>query len=133
MSEGTGSHDAPRLTSRQLAQQVGRRLRWRATDPYTISLVVAIVVVCGGIAGLVLGWYGAATTTLAPVQLGYLLSGGIGGITLIGVGLGLLRVQTLRYERAQERAAMGELLRQATRLRERLVGALPAGEKEDVS
>ncbi|MCA1709674.1 MAG: hypothetical protein LC808_42925 [Actinobacteria bacterium] len=108
----------PVLPVRALTSQVLDRLRWRASDPYTMSVVVACALVASGFAAINVAWRGAAATALVPVQIAFVVSGGAGGLALIGAGIALLHVQNCRRIAAQERAEMTEVLRQATRVRE---------------
>jgi hypothetical protein len=56
-----------------------------------------ILVVCGGLA-LLLGWLGVSDTPLTSEQLPYVVSGGIFGLALVGVGATLLISSDLRDE-----------------------------------
>ncbi len=114
VTEGT----QPLLSARALARQVFDRLRWRASDPYTMSMVAAGAVIASGFAAITLAWRGAAATALVPVQVAFVVSGAVGGLALISMGLGLLHVQNCRRIAAKERVEMNEVLVQATRVRE---------------
>jgi hypothetical protein len=54
------------------------RVQWDRT-------AAAVCVIAGAIA-LILGWHGVSTETLTAQQLPYLVSGGIGGLFLLGLG-----------------------------------------------
>ena len=58
-----------------------------------------------------LGWNGAASVDRVPAQFPYLISGGIGGLSLVIVGVGILIVQNQRSDRAQLQATLDELRR----------------------
>ncbi len=106
------------LPARALARQVLDRLRWRASDPYTMSVVFATALAASGFGAITLAWRGAAATAIVPVQVAFVVSGAAGGLALISVGIGLLHVQNCRRIAAQERVEMNEVLVQATRVRE---------------
>jgi hypothetical protein len=48
--------------------------------------VAAVVLSGAGAAALVVGWYGVATQKLPAGQIPYVVSGGLAGIALIGLG-----------------------------------------------
>jgi hypothetical protein len=54
------------------------RLQWDRT-------AAGVCVIAGAVA-LILGWHGVAKETLTAQQLPYLVSGGIGGLFLLGLG-----------------------------------------------
>ena len=60
---------------------------------------------------LFLGWNGAASVDRVPSQFPYLISGGIGGLSLVVVGVGVLIVQNQRADRAELQATLQELRR----------------------
>src|SRR5438132_1690878 len=63
-----------------------------------------------GIGAIVYAWYGAARTIYVPLQLPEFISGGIGGLALIGVGLTLFDVQVGRRDAAREKHLTDDLL-----------------------
>lgn len=65
----------------------------------------------GGLLLVFLGWNGAASVDRVPSQFPYLISGGIGGLCLVIVGVGVLIVQNQRADRAQLQATLQELRR----------------------
>ena len=67
--------------------------RWR-------TLLGWAAIAAGGVA-LLVGWLGVSGETLVAKQLPYLISGGLGGIVLIGAGVGVLIAEDLRAERAR--------------------------------
>lgn len=83
-----------------------RRLR----EPFYLTTLIAAALVAGGFVILVGSWRGVARLTAVSLQLPYALSGGLGGIALIGVGAAILGIQIARYQRAEERREMEELL-----------------------
>ena len=59
------------------------RIRAAVRDPIMASALVAGALVVAGFAAMVLAWRGAAATLDVPVQVPYLVSGGIGGLALL--------------------------------------------------
>ena len=66
------------------------RLEWDRT--------LACVLVLAGVAALIAGWVGVSGSPYAAGQLPYIISGGIGGIFLMGVGATLWLSADLRDE-----------------------------------
>jgi len=66
------------------------RLQWDRTLAW--ALVVA------GAVALIIGWVGVSSTAYSAEQLPYIISGGIGGIFLLGVGATLWLSADLRDE-----------------------------------
>ena len=62
------------------------------------AVYVAVGCIGVGFLLIILGWNNAANLDYAQGQLPYIISGGIGGIALVGVGLTLALVQTLRAD-----------------------------------
>ena len=93
---------------------------WRMLrDPRLSTLLVL-----GGavIAGFLLMAYAAtssATLTDVPLQVPWLVSGGMAGLGLVGTGLGLISIHLDRVEAAEERRQLAELQREALRLQGR--------------
>jgi hypothetical protein len=73
----------------ELTPEAADRLR----DP---RLVFAIVAMAAGAVALLLGWYGVSGTYDPGVQLSYLVSGGLGGLFLAGVGAALVSSSNMR-------------------------------------
>lgn len=94
--------------------------RWRA-------LLGWAAVVAGAIA-ILIGWLGVSAQTLVARQLPYLISGGLGGIVLVGAGVGLLVAEDLRAERDRIGRLEGEILEVRDLLR-----TLTQGSKAKVS
>lgn len=76
--------------------------RWRA--------VLAWAAIAAGAAALTVGWFGVSAQTIAAKQLPYLISGGLGGLALVGAGVGLLVAEDLRAERVRTGRLEAELL-----------------------
>ncbi|MGH9184637.1 MAG: hypothetical protein ACRD0U_02295 [Acidimicrobiales bacterium] len=84
----------------------GPRLRWAWTARVSRPVVGWAFVVLGGIL-LIAGYWGVAHEALVAKQVPYLVSGGIGGMVLVGVGAFVLgshdvRQQLERVERLEE-------------------------------
>lgn len=90
---------------------------WKAlSDPrVSVTLVLAAVVVIG-LALVGLGYRGAAALLFVPLQVPYLVSGGVVGLAAVGAGLALLVVHLDRAEAAQERREVARLQRDVLRL-----------------
>jgi hypothetical protein len=78
------------------------RTHWRESAGW-------VLVWLGGVFVL-LGWVGVSGKDIAPLQLPYLASGGIGGIVVAAVGLTLLLSADLRRDRERLTRIEGELL-----------------------
>ena len=90
---------------------------WQALrDPrVSVTLVLAAAVVAG-LALVGFGYRGAAPLLLVPLQVPYLVSGGVAGLAVVGAGLALLVVHLDRAEAAQERREVARLQRDVLRL-----------------
>jgi len=93
-----------------------KRLRAALRDPYTVSVTVLVVLAAAGLAGIAIGWRGAAASLVVSVQLPYIVSGVIGGLALLGFSLGLLIVQVRRRREAERRADFDRVVRAAADL-----------------
>ena len=82
-------------------------------DPVTVSMWVAAGLVLAGFVAIALGWRGAAATLDVPVQVPYLVSGGLAGLALIIGGVVLVLVQLGRREAADERELVAGVLAEA--------------------
>lgn len=90
---------------------------WKALrDPrVSVTLVLAAAVVIG--LGLIaVGYRGLAALLFVPLQMPYLVSGGVLGVAAVGAGLALLVVHLDRAEAAQERREVAALQRDVLRL-----------------
>ncbi len=79
-------------------------------DPAFPGIVVMILVTALGFGGLFLGWRAAARTLHVALQTPAFVSGALGGIALIGMGLALLIVQLDRRDAAREQKLTDDLL-----------------------
>jgi hypothetical protein len=89
------------------------RLRDVAGDPAARAIAVLMLLVAAGFVVLALAWHGSARTPYVPLEVPWLVSGGIAGVAVIGMGLGALSIQLSRREAAEDRAALDELVRAA--------------------
>ncbi len=86
---------------------------WRIVRDPRVSTFLLLAAVClTGLALVGLGWRGGAATLSVPLQLPFLVSGGLAGVALTGAGLGFLRVHADRVEGAEERQAYADLQRE---------------------
>ena len=100
------------------------RIRGVAGDPIMASALVAAVLVVTGFAAMVLGWRGAAATLEVPVQVPYLVSGGVGGLALLIAAATIVDVQVGRHLAARERASLEAVV---SELRERVAAQVEIG------
>jgi hypothetical protein len=76
--------------------------RWR--------MLLGWISIAAGAIVLLIGWLGVSAQTLVAKQLPYLVSGGLGGLVLVGVGVGLLVAEDLREERNRVGRLEAEML-----------------------
>lgn len=81
--------------------------RWAATAvrPWAGWVLAAV-----GVVVIIIGWYGVSGQALVAKQLPYLISGGLGGVALVGIGAAMIsaerrRQDTGRIERLEEMVA----------------------------
>lgn len=60
--------------------------------------VLAVTLVVAGVVALVVGWVGISGELYTVRQLPYLVSGGLGGLFLLGLGIGLWLSADIRDE-----------------------------------
>lgn len=107
--------------------------RW-LRDPSNQSIVVLALIAVAGCVMWGLGWRGAARTVYVPLQLPWLLSGGIAGLGLLGLALAGWSIHLGRRQDAIHRAAVEDLVRTGATLAEELRSgrrALPGGRRLD--
>ena len=71
-------------------------------DPAFPGVALLATVLLSGFAVVLVAWSGVARTLYVALQVPHLVSGGLGGLALIGVGAALLDVQLSRREAARE-------------------------------
>ena len=91
------------------------RLRAAAEDPVLTTAAIAVVCIFTAFAAFAGAWIGVSGTIDAGVQTAYLVSGGIGGLTLLVVGASLLHIQLSRRYSALERRRLDDALVAARR------------------
>jgi hypothetical protein len=84
---------------------------WR--DPFRVSVAVFGLVVVGGFVAMGLGWRLVDDTEVVGLQVPPIVSGGIGGLGLIALGVGLATIQLGRQRAADERADLEGALAEA--------------------
>lgn len=90
-------------------------VRW-LRDPAFPGLLMMVGIVIGGVIAIYFGWRGVARTIYVPLQLPEIVSGGLGGIALIGLGLALFDLQMTRHELALERKQNADILNEIASL-----------------
>jgi len=79
------------------------------------AVILAMFVVAGFVV-IGLAWSGSAARGYAIYQLPWVVSGGMVGIALVGLGIGLLDLHIWRRQAALRRAALGEVVRDTSEL-----------------
>jgi hypothetical protein len=103
-------------------------------DPWLQSLLVLLLIAVAGCVMWALAWRGAARTVYVPLQLPWLISGGLAGLGLLGLALAGWSIHLGRRQDAVHRAAVEELVRTGATLAEELRGgrrSLPGGRRLD--
>ena len=72
-------------------------------DAYQRSVALAVVLAVAGFVAIGVAWFGVPGTLIIPTQVAYAMSGGFGGLALLGTGIALLEVQRRRLASAQDR------------------------------
>ena len=85
-------------------------------DPGMRAILVLSAMAAVGYAMLWLGWRGSARTILVPLQSPWVMSGGLGGLAVLGMALGAWSVHLGRRQDAENRAAVERLVRDAVLL-----------------
>lgn len=83
-----------------------------------IAVLVALAATAGVMFGL--AWHGTARTLYVPLQMPWLVSGGLMGFALLGLALGAWSIHTSRRQSAEYRAVVDEVVREAAELAEEL-------------
>ena len=99
--DGTGADPSPTAGAApaRSVSVAGRELSWR-------QLGAAAFLVLGGIL-IVVGWVGVSQNNQVWQQMPYFVSGGVGGLAMVLVGLGLYNA----HQHAVDQAQVGELCR----------------------
>lgn len=85
-------------------------------DPALPGMVLMAVLIFAGLVALVFGWFSSGRTLYVPLQIPALVSGGLGGVALVGMGAALLDLQITRRDAARERHLATEALDEITLL-----------------
>lgn len=85
-------------------------------QPAVPGLLLFVGLAAAGIVAIAIGWRVVARTLFVPAQLPGLVSGGLGGLALVLLGLGLVTVHESRRIAAEERVAFEGLLDEAAAL-----------------
>ena len=81
-------------------------LRRAARDPFVVSVTLLVALALAGLVGVGVGWRGAAASLDVAVQMPYIVSGALGGLTVLGFSVGLLLIQFRRRNEARRRAEL---------------------------
>ena len=102
----------------------GSRSRLRVPDavrdPSAQSVIVLVLLALIGFAMLALAWRGGARTVYVPLQMPWLVSGGLAGLGLLGMALGAVSIHLSRRDDAAHRAEIEGLVRDAAELAEQV-------------
>ena len=88
----------------------------RLADPFVSSVLALAMLGVAGLVVVVLAWRGVAPEVSVEDQVPFLVSGGIGGLALIGFAAGVLMIQHRRFLEAQRRAEFEDVIRGAAGL-----------------
>lgn len=113
-----GSTRAHEPSPRLVARLADRLDMWR--DPGVQAFVVLAALAVAGFVMLGLAWRGDARTPYVPLQMPWLVSGGVTGLALLGLALGAWSIHLGRRADAAHRAAVDEVVRDAIELAERV-------------
>jgi hypothetical protein len=78
-------------------------------DPRISASLVLGLLSATGLGFVLAAYWGTADEALVVFQLPYVVSGGLGGIALLGIGLSLLSTHLDRASRAEERQALAQI------------------------
>ena len=85
-------------------------------DPRVSIAGILLASLVGGFALIWLGYRSAAAAALVSLQLPFAVSGGLGGLALVGTAAALLSIHVDRVEAAEERRQLAALQRDALRM-----------------
>jgi hypothetical protein len=88
----------------------------RLSDPFAASVVVLGALAAAGLVAVALGWRGVAAEVGVADQVGFLVSGGFGGVAIVGFACGVLVIQGRRWAEARRRAEFEAVLGAAAEL-----------------
>lgn len=87
----------------------------RNSNPHLAALVGLALIVAGFVM-VVLSWKGAAATLFVPTQVAYGMSGGLAGLSLVGIGLTVLNVHFKRLTSVNRSRDLDEIVTQTVGL-----------------
>jgi hypothetical protein len=93
--------------------------RW-LRDAFNQSLLVLGLIAVAGCVMWGLAWRGVARTVYVPLQMPWVISGGLAGLGLLGLALAAWSIQLGRREDAVHRSAVDDLVRTGATLAEEL-------------
>jgi uncharacterized membrane protein len=88
-------------------------LRVAMADPAIMSVFVSMLLVVAGFGAFLLAWKGSSETLFVPIQIAYLVSGGLSGFALVLAGAGIMYIQMSRHIDAREDYAWSIVLDRA--------------------
>ena len=96
--------------------------RWVAAlhDPGIQAVLVLAGLAVAAFVMFALAWRGGARTPYVPLQMPWLVSGGMAGLALLGMAVGAWSIHLGRRQDALHRAATEDLVREAVELAEDL-------------
>ena len=89
-------------------------------DPGIQATLVLALLAVAGFTMLALGWRGGARTVWVPLQLPWIVSGGLAGLGLLGMALGAWSIHLGRRDDAAHRADVEDVVRDVASLAEDL-------------
>lgn len=87
-------------------------------DPATKTLWPLLAIGFVGFLGIALGWRAAARTLAVPLQMPAFVSGGLGGLLLVGLACLIASIHFSRGDAARERREIDDLITEARLLLE---------------
>lgn len=91
-------------------------------DPAFPGVALIATLLLSGFAVVLVAWSGVARTLYVALQVPHLVSGGLGGLALMGAGAALLDIQLSRRESAREQRLNDEVIDEVVEL----MGLAPA-------
>lgn len=91
---------------------------------------IGIVVAAAGFVVLLVTWGKVGALTAVPLQMPYLLSGGLGGIGLVMTGLTLISVNAKRQDASARERQLGQLREVLAEIKALLAGEPAPAESE---
>lgn len=105
-------------------------ISWRWQPAYWAT-VIGLGMTIAGITLPLLAARSSHLTSLVPFQLPYMVSGGLTGLALVGLGAALLNLQVTRHLSARERVQHRQAIQQAHRLLGRVTAVVRSDPSED--